>query len=149
MVSRSSCRDPFFLFTCFSICRSFPQATLIYLYQAIHHHLPLSTKLSASLAAILHHSQSLPLPSTSSEPKVQTALFGASTALPWFLSGTVAITREDRELCRRALKECGYGPTYEGNLAVVERVWEVTAETGRTPCWRTLVQKEGLIVAFL
>jgi hypothetical protein len=125
------------------------QATLIYLYQTIHYHLPLSSKLTTSLHAILTHSGVLPRIATCSEPKVQTALFGASTALPLFLAGTIATSREDREICRTALKEVGYGPTYEGNLAVVERVWEVTAETGRTPCWRKLVQDEGLVVAFL
>lgn len=61
----------------------------------------------------------------------------------------IATAPDDREQCRQVLVSCGQQRGYADNLTAVERVWAVTDQSGWTVDWRDVLEKEGLMVAFL
>lgn len=126
------------------LCRR--QAALIHLFQSIHRYGPHHTLLRHSLSQILSLIQRHD-PSQSFE--VNHTFTGSLLAAPLVLAAMIATAPDDREQCRQVLVSCGQQRGYADNLTAVERVWAVTDQSGWTVDWRDVLEKEGLMVAFL
>ncbi|SCV71854.1 BQ2448_4548 [Microbotryum intermedium] len=70
-------------------------------------------------------------------------------AAPWFLAATVALTHQERSLCREALKRCRPQKLADENLAAVERIWQLTDERGWPVDWKETLEQQGLFVTFI
>ncbi|GAA5991835.1 hypothetical protein JCM10908_002228 [Rhodotorula pacifica] len=152
-------------------------AVIVFLYQVVHRHGPLSKPIRDAVQQILqigvrmlnHHSQRPPASAASpgaSHSKSGTSRAAspgaeqsvayddylsapATRAVPWFLAGTCAILAGDRALCRRGLEACGKQQGYRDNVTALERVWKMVDEKGWVFDWREKLQDEKLFVGFL
>ncbi|GAA5857992.1 hypothetical protein JCM8547_006654 [Rhodosporidiobolus lusitaniae] len=143
------------------------QAIIIYLYQSIHHHSPVSRVLISCMQAILKIG--VPLldsyipPSSALAADTPTSVFcsngdptvdevtawsekyygpPAARSGPFFLAGTVALHPHDRALCRRGVIAAGPLRGFQDNLDALERIWAVQDETGRCEDWREVLKRQ-------
>ncbi|BGP55054.1 hypothetical protein JCM8202v2_002648 [Rhodotorula sphaerocarpa] len=149
-------------------------AVIVFLYQTVHRHGPLSKVIRDAVQQILqigsrllaHH---LPRAGAGAGPAVSPALptacpshdadhsvaydeylsAPATRAVPWFLAGTCAVHTGDRTLCRRGLEACGQQQGYRDNVTALERIWTLVDEKGWAFDWRNRLQEEKLSVGFL
>lgn len=121
-------------------------ACLIYFHSTLQKLGPLATPLRASLKQVLQLASSLLPADHGQHPSVFTA---RARAPAWFLAATVAVTAEEREVCREHLEECGDGKVWRDNQDVVERLWDKVDRTGAGVDWREECEKEGWAVAFM
>lgn len=152
------------------------QAVIVFLYQAVHRHGPLSKPIRDAVQQILqigvrmlnHHSHrstasTIADAPRSCDPQDRSTSPGAehsvaydeylsapaTRAVPWFLAGTCAILPGDRSLCRRGLEACGKQQGYRDNLVALERLWRIVDDKGWVFDWRERLQEEKLFVGFL
>ncbi|GAA5914477.1 hypothetical protein JCM6882_003031 [Rhodosporidiobolus microsporus] len=152
-------------------------AIIIFLYQTIHGHSPLSRVLSFSARQIFklgapllsphaevssylsisdpyslaHPSQLFADPTIEDAKEWARTFFGLRSCRdgPWFLAGTCATLPSDRALVRRAILSAGpHAQGYKDNVAALERIWHETDESGRWLDWREVLQREGMCVGF-
>ncbi|GAA5918857.1 hypothetical protein JCM6882_002438 [Rhodosporidiobolus microsporus] len=123
------------------------QAALIYLYTALLHHAPLSRVLRTAFNEIIHLSNSLHHNDIASGTALTYS--NASLACPWFLAATVAVTKEEKELCLEGIESCGTGRLHRDNKAFISRFWDAVERDGHVPDWREFAQKEGMLIAFM
>ncbi|GAA5977964.1 hypothetical protein JCM5350_006282 [Sporobolomyces pararoseus] len=142
-------------------------ACILFLYQAVFRHGPLSLVVRSALQQILQigarvlnnhpiQTSSITLPLSepgaryAPDPSYEDYFNACSTrAVPWFLAATVAVLPSDRDLCKKGLSICGKQKGYQDNLDAVERIWEVVDTQGWTVDWRALLQNEKRFVGFL
>ncbi|GAA6001233.1 Zn(II)2Cys6 transcription factor [Rhodotorula paludigena] len=149
-------------------------AILIYLYQTVWKHGPLSAIIAASLQQILRigaryvsgtvrrdpdftalHDPTSGGPSTANSPgvtapvQIPDALMHAMRAVPFFLAGTAAIMPADRRLCLQGLRAAGSEPGWSDNIKALERIWEVQQADGWLRDWRDVLEQEDMHIAFL
>lgn len=77
------------------------------------------------------------------------AFWSAAGACPWFIIATVAITDQDRTMCRRALQDAGDSETYRSNKTFVEELWKRVDEEGHSVDWRAMIRDRGYTLGFL
>jgi hypothetical protein len=75
--------------------------------------------------------------------------WSSAGACPWFIISTVAITRQDRDMCSRALRAVGDSPQYEANAAFIQDYWARVDEGGRSEDWRGMIKEGGYRLGFL
>lgn len=121
------------------------QAALIYLHSSLFRLGPLASPIRSALSQIIKLSSSL----TEPDLEAPSIFLDASRCPIYFLAATVALTEEDREVCREGLIACGPGKAFTDNHKVIEKLWAEADATGVMPEWREFVEREGLAVCFL
>ena len=121
------------------------QAALIYLHSSVFGLGPLALPVRAALSQIVKLSSSLVEPA----PDFPSVFIDASRCPIYFFASTVALTEDDREVCREGMLACGPGKAFVDNHKIVERLWREADETGVMPEWRAFVEREGLALCFL
>lgn len=119
------------------------QTALIHLATAVRRLGPLSRTLQACLADMLAlgaHAHTYDAHSSPYENAIR--------ACPWTIASMLALTEEDRAICRAALQDFGPQRVYEDNLVAVEAVWEETSSRGWTVDWRALLAQRSMLIAF-
>ncbi|GAA5911505.1 hypothetical protein JCM6882_000521 [Rhodosporidiobolus microsporus] len=147
-------------------------ACIIFLHQAIHQHGPLHPVISSSARSILAVGSKLLRSSTAarsilddastpgtstSTPKTPTGQntnespsYSFRRDAPWFIAGTVVSLPQDRELCRRGLKECGmHYRAYHDDLQALSKIWEEQDRRGWAIQWRPYLQHAKVRVEFM
>ncbi|SGY23338.1 BQ5605_C019g08927 [Microbotryum silenes-dioicae] len=154
------------------------QATIIYFHQTVHRAGPLAVPIRRALQQSLalgsrtvetlattcrdvpdphiHHS-AVPMGEGRSQEDNQRRMeedlhfssVHSHRAAPWFLAATVALTHQERSLCREALKRCRPQKLADENLAAVERIWQLTDERGWPVDWKETLEQQGLFVTFI
>jgi hypothetical protein len=61
----------------------------------------------------------------------------------------LAITEEERKLCKRGLEECGEARVFRENLEAIEEVWREVDRRGYEVDWREFLRKGEKFVSFL
>ncbi|ORY81283.1 fungal-specific transcription factor domain-domain-containing protein [Leucosporidium creatinivorum] len=123
--------------------------TTLYGLGALHTSLRQALKQLITFGIIPPDPSSLPLPSFS--PRISPSAV-MERAAPWFFAATVAVSEQDRETCREALRMSEGASTYfaAGNLLhAAERIWELTdTGDGNSIDWRRALEREGRWVSF-
>ncbi|KAM0754875.1 hypothetical protein T439DRAFT_377289 [Meredithblackwellia eburnea MCA 4105] len=119
---------------------------LIHLYESVHHLGPHARQIRHSLSQIIALGHRNADPNATDYGK---SFGGSLLACPFTIASMVATSVEDREKCRQVLVQCGPQMGYQTNLAAVEKVWATVDETGFPVDWRSLLAKEGMMLAFL
>jgi hypothetical protein len=69
-------------------------------------------------------------------------------ALPAFLSATLSVSDSDRKRAMTHMTRPGPERVWLDNIALVEKLWEETDQTGQLAEWHDKMTREGLSVAF-
>ncbi|WOO78412.1 uncharacterized protein LOC62_02G001959 [Vanrija pseudolonga] len=114
--------------------------TLIVLYQSVHR--------VGGLHTVLRRAGTEMLSLLSSITQFPSGDLWGFLALPAFLAACLSITDHDRKRAMSFLVRTGPERVWLDNIALVEKVWEETDETGRIVDWHDKLTREGLSVAF-
>ncbi|WWC67807.1 uncharacterized protein I206_101721 [Kwoniella pini CBS 10737] len=115
-------------------------AALVLLYQSVHR--------VGGLHPILRRAQKEILNLLDSIAKLPNGDLWGFIALPAFLAACLSISDHDRQRSMLHLAKPGPERVWLDNIALVERVWEETDETGKLPDWHDKMTREGMSVAF-
>ncbi|KAN0063559.1 hypothetical protein ACQY0O_004007 [Thecaphora frezii] len=150
----------------FALQEIWRQTTLIHLFQTVHRHGPLSSKLQGALEEIIGLATMLS-PSTPSGNSRSDTLMGSTNAelhaqqdfwianaswemcCVWWLSSSVAVTRRQREFCLEQLKSLGMEKANLDNIEAIQKLWAHADETGHTVDWRDFVEERGMAITFI
>ncbi|WWC59396.1 uncharacterized protein I303_101951 [Kwoniella dejecticola CBS 10117] len=115
-------------------------AALVLLYQSVHR--------VGGLHPILRRAQKEILNLLDSIAKLPNGDLWGFIALPAFLAACLSISDNDRQRSMLHLAKPGPERVWLDNIALVERIWEETDETGKLPDWHDKMTREGMSVAF-
>ncbi|RSH90505.1 hypothetical protein EHS25_001110 [Saitozyma podzolica] len=114
---------------------------LVVLYQSVHR--------VGGLHPVLRHARSEMLSLLDSIVRLPNHgdLYGF-LALPAFLSATLSVSDSDRKRAMTHMTRPGPERVWLDNIALVEKLWEETDQTGQLAEWHDKMTREGLSVAF-
>ncbi|BGP38885.1 hypothetical protein JCM10449v2_002823 [Rhodotorula kratochvilovae] len=158
-------------------CEMWRHAIIIYLYQAVHRHGPLSDVLASAVQQILRIGTPFlqsyePGRATDLVNAFSPAASPASTgsgsgaggegaaaamglfapmcrAVPFFLAGTCALAPVERRICLAGLRACGPDKGFVDDVRALERIWERQRRDGWPRDWREVLEEEKLHVVFM
>ncbi|ORY92871.1 fungal-specific transcription factor domain-domain-containing protein [Leucosporidium creatinivorum] len=127
-------------------------ALLINLRQVLYHLGSLHTSIRTSLDSIItfgcaSSSPSLPS-STPTTPLIPESASYYEREIPWFITATCATSKHDRAIIREAFGH--RSPLFGFDvLPIAERIWEATDRAGYPLEWRSVLEKEGVLMMFM
>lgn len=69
-------------------------------------------------------------------------------ALPAFLAAGLSVSDSDRKRAMKHMTRPGPERVWLDNIALIEKLWEETDQTGKLTDWHDKMTREGLSVAF-
>ncbi|WVW78606.1 hypothetical protein I302_100565 [Kwoniella bestiolae CBS 10118] len=115
-------------------------SALVLLYQSVHR--------VGGLHPVLRRAQSEILSLLDSIVKLPNGDLWGFIGLPAFLAACLSISDNDRQRSLQHLARPGPERMWLDNIALVEKVWEETDQTGKLPDWNEKMLREGMSVAF-
>ncbi|WWD00421.1 hypothetical protein V866_007334 [Kwoniella sp. B9012] len=115
-------------------------SALVLLYESVHR--------VGGLHPVLRRAQSEILSLLDSIVRLPNGDLWGFIGLPAFLAACLSITDNDRQRSMQHLVRPGPERMWLDNIALVEKVWEETDQTGKLPDWHDKMMREGMSVAF-
>ncbi|WRT64917.1 uncharacterized protein IL334_001856 [Kwoniella shivajii] len=115
-------------------------SALVLLYESVHR--------VGGLHPVLRRAQTEILSLLDAITKLPNGDLWGFIGLPAFLAACLSISEHDRQRSLQHLARPGPERMWLDNIALVEKVWEETDETGKLPDWHDKMTREGMSVAF-
>ncbi|OCF58969.1 hypothetical protein L486_03466 [Kwoniella mangroviensis CBS 10435] len=115
-------------------------SALVLLYESVHR--------VGGLHPVLRRAQSEILSLLDSIVRLPNGDLWGFIGLPAFLAACLSISDNDRQRSMQHLVRPGPERMWLDNIALVEKVWEETDQTGKLPDWYDKMMREGMSVAF-